>query len=81
MSVYPHRHDSKAQIYTKGDNLFVSHAELLENGYEALEDFDIVYLNGTFYELQGYVEKPDAWWIEAVDIPEAEANADTQPEE
>lgn len=68
MSIYPHKHDNQAEIYADSDDRhWVSHAELLENEYESLEDFSIVYLNGKFWELQGYVEKANAWWIEEVD--------------
>ena len=68
MSIYPHRHDNSARIYRKDGQLWVTHTELLQSGYRNIEDFDIVYLNDKFYELQGFVEKPDAWWIEEVDI-------------
>ena len=81
MSIYPHKHDNAARIYRGKDRLWVAHIELLQNGYRNLEDFDIVYLNGKFYELQGYAEKPDAWWLEEVDVnglpetpPEPEAS-------
>lgn len=82
MSVYPHRHDAKARIYTDANGLmWVTHADLLEAEYEAIEDFMIVYLNGTFYELQGYSETPDAWWIEEVPMEEPEEpDADAQTE-
>lgn len=67
MSTYPHQYDNAARIYRDlQDRLWVTHTDLLENGYQAIEDFDIVYLNGNFYELQAYMEKPDAWWIEEV---------------
>lgn len=71
-SIYPHRHDAKARVYTDSNGLtWVSHAELLANEYESLEDFMIVYLNEKFYELQGYAEEPGAWWIEEVSTEEA----------
>lgn len=44
--------------------LFVSHDDLLALGYQNLCDFDIVTLNGTKYELQGYLEASNCWWIE-----------------
>ena len=62
----PHRHDNAAPIYKKDGKLWVSHADLLANEYTHIEDFAIVYLNGKFYELQGYVQKPNAWWVEQV---------------
>lgn len=76
MSIYPHKHDNAAPVYRDKDGTYwVSHADLLALEYEFLEDFSIVYMNGKFWELQGYAEKPNAWWIERVegrldDIPE-----------
>jgi hypothetical protein len=82
MAIYPHKHDNAAPIYEDKDGKYwVSHADLLANEYEFLEDFSIVYMNGKFWELQAYVEKPNAWWIEQVtgeapDVPpEVELNA------
>jgi hypothetical protein len=67
MSVYPHKHDNAAPIYKDKDGrMWVSHADILANEYEYMEDFSIVYLNGRFYELQAYVQKANAWWIEPV---------------
>lgn len=69
MSTYPHKHDNSAPIYKdKNGQMWVSHADLLANEYEYMEDFSIVYLNGKFYELQGYLPKVNAWWIEPVPI-------------
>ena len=67
MSVYAHNVDAIARIYDSEGRLWVTHTELLEAGYENLEDFTIVYLNGEFYELQGYASTPDAWWLEVAD--------------
>lgn len=62
---------------------FVTHRALLFGGYRHLETFDVVKLNGKYYELQGHVVKgyedePDAaldctggvWWIEEIDPAE-----------
>lgn len=69
MSAYPHKHDNAAPVYKdKRGKYWVSHADLLANEYECLEDFSIVYLNGNFYELQGYVPKVNAWWIEPIEV-------------
>lgn len=46
--------------------LFVSHDDLLAQGYTHLEDFDVVQLNGTSYELQGYLGASNCWWIEEI---------------
>lgn len=65
----PHDADNQARIYEdENGHEFVTHEELLECGYILLDDFDIVYLNGKFYELQAYVPKAKAWWIEEVPI-------------
>lgn len=80
MSIYPHRHDAKARIYEKDGILWVTHADLLGAEYEAIEDFMIVYLNGKFYELQGYANEPDAWWIEEV-VNEDGEDADPETED
>lgn len=69
MSIYPHKADAVAQVYESEGLNWVTHQDLLDAGYLALEDFSIVFLNNVFYELQGYAEKPNAWWIEEVDAP------------
>jgi hypothetical protein len=46
--------------------LFVSHDDLLAHGYSALEDFDVVTLNGAPYELQAYLEESNCWWVEEI---------------
>lgn len=46
---------------------FVSHEDLLEAGHKNLCDFDVVPINGLFYELQAYLDAPDVWWIEEID--------------
>lgn len=63
-SNYPHTYDATARVYKDKEGRFwVSHQELLEY-YQGICDFDIVYINGKFYELQGYAKTPDAWWME-----------------
>jgi len=70
---YPHDADNVARVYEDTESrLWVSHEELLQCGYINLADFDIVYLNGKFYELQAHMKRPNAWWVEEVDV-EAEA--------
>lgn len=66
MATLPHKHDAVAKIYDSEGRLWVTNVDLLDAGY-APEDFLIVYLNGSFFELQGYAETPDAWWMEHVD--------------
>lgn len=79
MGMYPHKHDNAAPVYLKDGKHYVSHADLLAMEYGFLEDFSIVYVNGKFWELQGYIEKPNAWWIEPVETEGVVANA--PPEE
>lgn len=63
----PHNADNEARLYEdKHGHLWVTHQELLDCEYRGLEDFDIVYLNGKFYELQAHIKEADAWWIEEV---------------
>lgn len=70
---YPHDADNEARVYEdKHGQLWVTHEELLNCGYINLADFDVVYLNGRFYELQAYVNRPKAWWIEEIDPEKAE---------
>lgn len=65
--------DAEADVIEYSDQLWVSHNVLLEAGYRWLESFDVVLINGTYYELQGHVGKGNrrfpggAWWIEEVD--------------
>ncbi len=62
-----HNADNYARVYEKSGVLWVTHEELLACGYRNIEDFDVVFLNGEFYELQGHSDKAGAWWIEPVD--------------
>ena len=75
----PHEEDNAATIYEdKRGLLWVTHQELLDCGYINLCDFDIVYLNKKFYELQGHSRVANAWWIEVVETPETEAEPEAQ---
>lgn len=47
---------------------FVANEDLLTIGYVDLEDFDIVRLNGTYYELQAYLKGADCWWVESINV-------------
>lgn len=49
---------------------FIPHEELLTLGYESLEDFSIVRCNGRFFELQGFSEPLEAWWVEEIKLPD-----------
>jgi len=67
----PREADNAAVIYEdKRGMLWVTHQELLDCGYINLCDFDIVYLNEAFYELQGHSKVAHAWWIEKVEMPD-----------
>lgn len=79
---YPHDHDNKARIYVNEAGMcWVTHEELLECGYRGLSSFDVVYLNGKFWELQGHIHKAKAWWIEEVELGEAPETPDEQAPE
>ena len=52
---------------------FIPHQELLDMGYVNLEDFDIVRVNGRYFELQGYNGPVEAWWVEEIQLPEDDA--------
>lgn len=67
-SMYPHRFDNKARIYEGKGNLWVTHAELLDAGYKSIEAGTILYLNETFYEVAGFAESAESWWIEEVPV-------------
>jgi hypothetical protein len=47
---------------------FVSHDDLLTSGYKNLSDFDLVVINGRVYELQGYLDKANVWWVEPANV-------------
>lgn len=53
---------------------FIPHQELIDMGYMSLEDFDIVRVNGRFFELQGFNEPVEAWWVEEIQLPEEESD-------
>jgi len=73
---YPHDADNHVRIYEdEPGRMWVTHEELLLCGYINISDFDVVYLNGKFYELQAHANKPDSWWIEEIPIGE---EAETQ---
>lgn len=66
-----HSVDNKIRIYADAEGrLWVTHEELLLCGYRNIEDFDIIYANSTFWELQAYAKVPKAWWIEEVPVGE-----------
>lgn len=68
-SVYPHRHDNEAPIYRdSGERLWVTHADLLANGYRSVTEDTVLYINGRFFEAQGYADAAGAWLIEEVKV-------------
>lgn len=72
VSVYPHRADNEATIYRdSGDRLWVTHADLLKNGYRAVTEDSILYLNEKFYECQTYSNRAGSWLIEEVLVDDA----------
>jgi hypothetical protein len=77
----PHNADNTARIYEdKHGRLWVTHTELLECEYVNLEDFDVVYLNGRFYELQAHIRESDSWWVEEIETEEESEQAPETPE-
>jgi hypothetical protein len=66
-----HSVDNYIWIYTDANSRkWVTHEELLLCGYRNISDFDIIYANDKFWELQGYVRAARSWWIEEVDTGE-----------
>lgn len=79
---YPHDVDNQAAVYEdEQGRLWVTHEELLACGYRGIEDFDVVYINGKFYELQAYMRIPAAWWIEEVELEEETPEAESEAQE
>ena len=75
--LYPHRHDNEAPVYKdSGGRLWVTHADLLENGYRSVTEDTILYLNGKFFEAQGYSDNGGAWLIEEVVVDGAADSLD-----
>lgn len=78
---YPHDADNVAPIYEdENSRLWVTHEDLLACGYVLIEDFDPVYLNGKWYELQAHMRKPNAWWVEEIDLSEEGKDVLEMPE-
>lgn len=68
-SPYPHRHDNEAPIYRDARGLlWVTHTDLLGNGYRSVTEDMILYINGKFFEAQGFSEGAGAWLIEEVQV-------------
>lgn len=77
----PHPADGNVQVYDVAGRQFIPHHELIDEGYSHLESFSIVFVNGTFYELQGHSRRtylllgerhPEGvWWVEEVELGEA----------
>lgn len=75
--LYPHDPEARVQIYQRRGRKFIRHQDLLDVGYLNLEDFSIVYVNGTFYELQGHgpsyrltgkYDPGGVWWVEPISL-------------
>lgn len=68
-----HSVDNRVRIYEDAQGkLWVTHEELLLCGYRNIEDFDIIFANDKFYELQAYIRPAKSWWIEEVPIAQTE---------
>lgn len=71
IELYPHQADNNVPVIEDQGQLWVTHRNALEAGYSAIESGTILYLNNTFYEVQGWNDKTDCWWVTKID-PEAE---------
>jgi hypothetical protein len=72
-----HSEDNSARIYedTRG-HLWVTNEELLSCGYTNPKHFDVVFLNGKFYELYHLMREPMGWWIGEVGGTTTEASSE-----
>lgn len=78
-SPFPHQHDNEAPIYRdSGDRLWVTHTDLLANGYRSVTEDSIFWLNGRFYEAQGYSDGGGAWLVEEVVVEGAAESLEPQ---
>lgn len=72
---------SRADVVEHAGKLWIPHQHLLRDGYSLIEPFQVVKVNGVFYELQGHVGKSarnlpgGAWWVEKIDPDEWAAQA------
>lgn len=70
--------DANIPLHVVDGQLWFGHHELIGIGYKHLEPGKIVLVGGRFYELNGYSQKWNAWWIE--EIPVDGAADDLTPE-
>lgn len=61
------RTSAKLLYRPESDTLWVTHEELTRLGIEP-HDFDVVHLNGRFYELSGRNRTENLWWLEPINI-------------
>jgi hypothetical protein len=66
--------DVDADVTSYGGMDWVAHNDLIRAGYRNLEDFQVVLVRGSYYELQGHVGRTlthgisgGAWWVQPVD--------------
>lgn len=62
---YPHPPDATCQVREIHGRLWISHDKLIELGYLNLEAGSIVFVNNTFYELEGFNGRGFTrnWWV------------------
>ena len=65
--LYPHKADNNVPTRLESGQLWVDHRHVLEAGYGGVEDGTILFLNNIFYEVQGWSNKREAWWIQEID--------------
>jgi hypothetical protein len=73
-SVYFHPHDALCRVSFRSTRLWIAHADLLAVGYYALEDGSIVFVNGRFYELEGFDRLNKEWWVDEIETEGAADN-------
>ena len=67
--------DVQQNIAHYADQSWIAHEELIKAGYLYLEDFQVVMVQGKFYELQAHIGRATlthgirggVWWIEEID--------------
>lgn len=76
--LYPHPPDARVDVREQEGREWIVHQDLIDAGYEYLESFSIVFVNKTFYELQGHTGASfrllgqhyptGVWWVEEVPL-------------
>lgn len=62
----PHPPDATLPVTFANERLWIKHDDLLGVGYLNMEPDKVVFVNGAFYELQGYHRPTQSWWVEEI---------------